>query len=192
MTEEETVPTPEPVEPATEQVQQDPQAARIAELEAALAAAKDERLRALAEAANVQRRAQKDREEALKYGPAALARDMLSVHDNLVRAIAAVPADVRAANPAFESLAAGVEMVERELTAAFAKHKILKIDPAGEKFDPNHHQAMFEVEHTGQPAGTVVQVLQPGYVLHDRLLRAAMVGVAKGSAEPPPKVDTVA
>lgn len=189
MTEEETVPNPEP---GQQPIAEDPRDARIAELEAEVATAKDERLRALAEAANIQRRAQKDREETQKYGAANFARDMLSVHDNLSRALAALPADVRAENPAFETLASGVEMVERELAAALAKHKIEKVSPMGEKFDAHRHQAMFEVENTGQPAGTVIQVLQAGYMLHDRLLRPAMVGVAKGAAEAPPKVDTVA
>jgi len=191
MSQEERVPAPDAPEP-TPDMPGDPVEARIAELEAALAAAKDERLRALAEAANIQRRAQKDREDLQKYGAAGLARDMLSVSDNLARAVAAIPADVRAANPAFESLAAGVEMVQKEIQSAFAKHKIQKIEPLGEKFDAHRHQAMFELENTGQPAGTVVQVLQAGYMLHDRLLRPAMVGVAKGPAEAPPRVDTTA
>ncbi len=155
-------------------------AERIAALEREVAELKDQHLRALADAENARRRAQRDREDAAKFGATGLARDLLSVADNLRRAIESVPEDARAGDAALESLVSGVEMVERELLSAFGKHGIEKIVPEGERFDPNLHQAMFEVEDSGQPAGTVVQVLQPGYIINGRLLRAAMVGVAKG------------
>ena len=156
---------------------------RVAALEAEVAQLKDERLRALAEAENARRRAQRDREEASRYGAAGLARDMLGVADNLRRAIGAVTPEARSADPALETLVTGVELVERELLSAFERHRIRKVEPQGEKFDANLHQAMFEVENTGQAAGTVVQVLTPGYTINGRLLRPAMVGVAKGQPE---------
>jgi molecular chaperone GrpE len=161
----------------------DPEAATIEALNAARAEAaqlKDQLLRTLAESENVRRRAQRDREEAGKYAVADFARELLGVADNLRRAIEAIPAEALAADEALRNLAAGVELTERQLLSAFEKFKLRRIDPQGERFDSNLHQAMFEVPGTGQPAGTVVQVLQPGYLLHDRLLRPAMVGVAKG------------
>ncbi len=146
------------------------QAARIAELEAETQALKDERLRALAEVENMRRRSERERREASRYGATGLARDLLGVADNLRRALA---------SGGGEGLLEGVEMVERELGAAFARHNIARIEAEGERFDHNRHQAMFEVETADAEAGTVVQVVQEGYLLHDRLLRPAMVGVAK-------------
>ena len=152
----------------------------IAELEADLAAMKDQMLRALAEAENTRRRAERDRQEATKYGAVGLARDMLSVSDNLRRALEALPEDARDGEGWAKDLIAGVELIEREVLDAFGKHGVVKLEPLGEAFDHNFHQAMFELEDLEKPAGTVVQMLQPGYRLHDRLLRAAMVGVSKG------------
>ena len=149
------------------------QAARIAELEAETQALKDERLRALAEVENMRRRSERERREASRYGATGLARDLLGVADNLRRALA---------SGGGEGLLEGVEMVERELGAAFARHNIARIEAEGERFDHNRHQAMFEVETADAEAGTVVQVVQEGYLLHDRLLRPAMVGVAKAPA----------
>ena len=142
------------------------------------AALKDQLLRALAEAENVRRRAQRDREEAGKYAISAFARELVAVADNLRRAIDAIPPAAMANDEALKNLAAGVELTERQLLAAFERFQLRKIEPLGEKFDSNLHQAMMEVPDSGQPAGTVVQVLQPGYRLHDRLIRPAMVGVA--------------
>jgi molecular chaperone GrpE len=161
-------------------------------IEAELADAKDKLLRALAETENVRRRAQRDREDATRYGAAKFAGDMLSVADNLHRAIESAPQGEGQSGPV-GNLVAGVAATERELLAALERHGVKKIDPRpGERFDPNFHEAMFEVENTGQPAGSIVQVLQPGYVIHDRLLRAAMVGVAKVSGAPEPRrVDEV-
>jgi molecular chaperone GrpE len=162
---------------------------------------KDQLLRALAETENVRRRAARDREDAQRYAASNFAKDMLTVSDNLARALQHIPAEQLESDPALKSLYDGVAATERQLLAAFERHDIKRIDPLGEKFDPHLHQAMFEVPGSGQPAGTVVQVLQPGYVMHDRLLRAAMVGVAKADpgaktngegGEPGSRIDTVA
>jgi molecular chaperone GrpE len=153
-----------------------------AETEAEIAKLKDQLLRALAEQENIRRRGQRERDDAVKYAAQRVAGDLLSVADNLRRALDSAPA---APDEVTRNLLAGVAATERELIAAFEKHGIRRIDPLGEKFDHNLHQAMFELEATGKPAGTIVQVLQSGYVLQDRLLRAAMVGVAKGNAPAP-------
>jgi molecular chaperone GrpE len=152
---------------------------RIVELEAELAEQKDRLLRALAETENVRRRAQREREDASRYAVAGFAKDLLSAADNLRRALDSLPeSEVR--DDRTRSLLAGVAATERELLGIFERHGIKRIDPKGERFDHNFHQAIFEAERPDQPSGTIVEVLQPGYVLHDRLLRPAMVGVAKG------------
>ena len=164
---------------------------RVAALETELAETQDKLLRALAETENVRRRAQRERIDAERYGFSKFAGDLLSVADNLRRALDSLP-ESKARDDRTRGLLAGVAATERELLAAFERHGLQRIDPKGERFDHNFHQAVFEVEHTGQPAGTVVEVLQPGYVLHDRLLRPAMVGVAKGgpaAVEPDGKDD---
>jgi molecular chaperone GrpE len=155
--------------------------ARIAALEAEAAALKDQLLRALAEAENTRRRAERDRQEAAKYGAVGLARDLLSVADNLRRALEALPADARKDGAEWaKDLITGVELIEKDFLDAFARQGVEKLEPVGEPFDHNFHQAMFELEDPEKPAGTVVQLMQAGYRLHDRLLRAAMVGVSKG------------
>ncbi len=156
---------------------------REAELAAELATLKDQLLRALAETENLRRRSARDRDETAKYAMAGFARDLLSPVDNLRRALESVPADADRDNEALATLLSGVELTERELLQAFEKHGLRKIEPMDVPFDHNVHQAMFEVEDTGKPAGTVVQLLQAGYMLHDRLLRPAMVGVAKGEPD---------
>jgi molecular chaperone GrpE len=158
--------------------------ARIAALEAELAEERDRLLRALAETENVRRRAQRERTDAEKYAFSGFARDLLSVGDNLRRALDSLP-ESEARDDRTRGLLSGVAATERELLAVFERHGLKRIDPVGERFDHNFHQAVFEAERTGRPAGTIVEVLQPGYVLHDRLVRPAMVGVAKGGAEPP-------
>lgn len=157
-------------------------AAEIADL-------KDKLLRAVAETENTRRRAQRDREDAAKYGVSNFARDVLAVADNLRRALDSVPED-QTDNEVIKTLVAGVELTENELKAAMERHGIREVNPEGEKFDHNLHQAMFEVPNTGQPDGTVVQVMQVGYTIHDRLLRPAMVGVAKGGDKPGGANDT--
>jgi molecular chaperone GrpE len=166
----------EAVEPSPE--------ARVTELEAELAEYKDRLLRALAETENVRRRAQREREDASKYAIAGFAKDLLSAADNLRRALESLP-ESEAKDERTRSLLAGLAATERELLGVFERHGIKRIDPKGESFDHNFHQAIFEAERPDQPSGTVVEVLQPGYVLHDRLLRPAMVGVAKGGEKPP-------
>ena len=158
---------------------------QLAALETELAETKDRLLRALAEAENTRRRFQREREETQKYAIGGFAKDLLTAVDNLRRALAAVPeADVK--DQMTRGLLDGVAATERELLAAFERHGLKRVDPAGEKFDHNVHQAIFEIERDGVAPGTVVEVLQPGWLLHDRLLRPAMVGVAKagGAAKP--------
>jgi molecular chaperone GrpE len=155
---------------------------RLAAVEAELADTKDRLLRTLAETENVRRRLQREREDAQKYAIGDFAKDLLSAVDNLRRAIEAIP-EAEITDPRTRSLLDGVAATERELLAAFERHGLKRIDPQGERFDHNFHQAIFEVERPGAPAGTVIEVLQPGYLLHDRLLRPAMVGVAKGGAK---------
>lgn len=169
------------------------------DLEAAraeMAQLKDQLLRALAETENVRRRAQREREDAGKYAIANFARDVLQVSDNLHRALEAIPASALAEDEALRNLHEGVSATERQLDAALERQQVKRIWPMGEKFDANFHQAMFEIPTADQLPGTVVQVMQAGYVIHDRLLRPALVGVAKapsGEAPPPQgKVDTIA
>jgi molecular chaperone GrpE len=170
----------EPLESETEERSPD---ARLTALEAELAEQKDRLLRALAETENVRRRALREREDASKYAVTGFARDLLSAADNLRRALDSLPeAEVR--DERTRSLLAGVAATERELLSVFERHGIRRIDPTGEPFDHNFHQAIFEAERSDLPSGIVVEVLQPGYVLHDRLLRPAMVGVAKGGPKP--------
>lgn len=155
---------------------------RLAAVESELTDTKDRLLRALAETENVRRRLQRERDDAQKYAVGAFAKDLLSTVDNLQRALDAMPED-EIADQRARGLRDGVAATERELLAAFERHGLKRIDPKGEPFDHNFHQAIFEAERPDLPAGTVVEVLQPGYVLHDRLLRPAMVGVAKGGAK---------
>lgn len=156
-----------------------PDAAEIAEL-------KDRLLRTLADMENLRQRTRREVEEAQKYAVTGFARDMLEIADNLRRALESVPAAEDQPEPV-RNLLAGVEMTEKALLAAFEKHKIRKVIPErGERFDHKLHQAMFELPTAEQPPGTVAEVMAPGYVIADRLLRAAMVGVAKVPPEPPP------
>jgi molecular chaperone GrpE len=165
----------ETVEPSAEE--------RVAALEAELAEQKDHLLRALAETENVRRRGQREREDASKYAVSGFAKELLSVADNLRRALDSLPeSEVR--DERTRGLLAGVAATERELLSVFERHGIQRIDPDGERFDHNLHQAIFEAERPGKPGGTIIEVLQPGYVLHDRLLRPAMVGVAKENPRP--------
>ena len=161
-----------------------PEERAVVQLEAELADTKDRLLRALAETENVRRRAQREREDASKYAIAGFAKDLLSAADNLRRALESLP-ESEAKDERTRSLLAGVAATERELLGVFERHGIKRIDPKGERFDHNFHQAIFEVERPGAAPGTVIEVLQPGYVLHDRLLRPAMVGVAKAGAPHP-------
>lgn len=142
---------------------------------------KDRALRAAAEMENLRRRTARDVADARAYAIANFARDMLAVSDNLRRALDAVPSGEAGTSAAsLSTLAEGVEMTERAMLSALERHGVKKLAPEGEKFDPNFHQAMFEVPNPEVPANTVVQVVQPGYSIGERVLRPAMVGVAKG------------
>ena len=188
-----------PPEPEAEQAETPEEAVaeatpedRIAELEAELAATNDRLLRLMAETENIRRRSQREREDTLRYAASGLAKDLLNVADNLHRALTAVPDDLRSGDEAAKNFVLGVEMTEKDLLAGFEKHAIKQILPVGEKFDYEKHQAMFELENTGKPAGTVVEMMQPGYIMHERLLRPAMVGVAKdGPEETPDNIEPV-
>ena len=160
---------------------------RLTDLEEEVAALKDQLLRQKAETENVRRRAEKDKQDAGQYAVTSFAREMLTVGDNLSRALSALPDEV---SDDMKVVIDGVQMTERELLNIFERFGIKKVSPeAGEKFDPKEHQAMFEVPTEEYPAGSVVQVVATGYMIKDRLLRPAMVGVAKNEKA---KVDTEA
>lgn len=162
-------------------------APREAELEAELQDTKERLLRALAETENLRRRSMRDLEEAHKYAITNFARELLEVADNLSRALDAVPPRARDEIDFVKNLADGIALTEKALLTSFERHQIAKVTPEiGDKFDHNRHQAMFEVETAEQPPGTVAQVLQPGYTIAERLLRPALVGVAKAPASTPP------
>jgi molecular chaperone GrpE len=134
---------------------------------------KDRLLRQAAETENVRRRLERDKADTAAYAMTGFARDLLAVADNLRRAVSALPAE------GFDAVRSGIEATERELIAIFGRHGISKVEAAGQKLDPNRHQAMIEVEHETHAPGTIVDELQPGYVIKDRLLRPALVSVAK-------------
>ena len=161
-------------------VAEDDAAARIAALEEEVAELNDKLLRALAEAENVRRRAQRDKEDTAKYGIKNFAEGIPGVADNLSRAMASIDADARVKDPNLENLFVGVEMVQKDLMSTFERYGVTPIKALGAKFDPMLHEAMYEIEDTDTPAGTIAQVLEPGYVLHGRTLRAAKVGITKG------------
>ena len=154
---------------------------RIAELESELAALTDRMLRAAAEAENVRRRGERERADVRKFAVQTFAGDVLAVADNLQRALDAVPVEERG-NEAVAGLVEGVELTRKEFASVLERHGVKPVEALGRRFDPNLHQAMFEVESADDEAGTVVQVLRGGYTIHERLLRAAMVGVAKAPA----------
>jgi molecular chaperone GrpE len=159
-------------EPATE---------AVAALTKEVADLKDKHLRALAEMENLRRRTEREIVDGRLYGIAGFARDVLGIADNMRRALDAVGTDMRQqADAGVKALLEGVELTERELLKTLEKHGIKKFEPLGEKFDPNLHQAMFEVPDASLPPGTVVQVVQAGYKIGERILRPAMVGVSKG------------
>jgi len=156
-------------------------------LTAEIAELKDKLLRSIAETENLRRRAEREREEARAYAATAFARDMLNVGDNMNRALESLDAETREnAGDAIKTLIDGIELTQRELLNVFERHGIRQLDPAGEKFDPNFHQAMFELEDETVPSGTVVQVVQSGFKIGQRVLRPAMVGVSKGGPKTAP------
>ncbi|MBW8618943.1 MAG: nucleotide exchange factor GrpE [Hyphomicrobiales bacterium] len=152
---------------------------------------KDKALRTMADMENLRRRTEKEVVDARTYAVSSFARDMLTVADNMRRGIESVPQEQRtSADGALKTLLEGVELTERDLLKTLEKYGIKQIDPQGQRFDPNLHQAMFEVEDTSVTTGTVVQVVQAGFVIGERVLRPALVGVSKGG--PKPGVDTSA
>jgi molecular chaperone GrpE len=149
---------------------------------------KDRLLRTLAEMENLRKRTEREVADSRVYGISAFARDVLGVADNIQRALEAIGEDWKKhADEAGRALYEGVELTERDLLRALEKHGVRKIDPQGQKFDPNLHQAVYEVPDDSVAAGTVVQVLQPGFTIGDRILRPAMVGVAKGGPKSAPE-----
>ena len=162
-----------PAEPAEEAAAEEvPPEDEIAEL-------KDKLLRTLAESENIRRRARREREDTAKYAIANFAREMLGAADNLRRALDAIPQGAPGGDDSLGALIEGVQLTERALQSVFERNGIRKIDPMGEKFDHDFHEAMFEVPTDDAEPGTVVQVIELGYLIHDRLLRAAKVGIAK-------------
>jgi molecular chaperone GrpE len=155
---------------------------------AALAAEfKDKLLRTLAEMENLRRRTEREVGDARAYGVASFARDLLGVSDNMRRALDAIAPELRAsAEAGVKALIEGVELTERELQKALEKNGVRQFSPRGAKFDPNVHQAMYEVPNASVPAGSVVEVVQPGYMIGERVLRPAMVGVSKGGPKAAP------
>jgi molecular chaperone GrpE len=148
------------------------------------AEARDRMLRTLAEMENLRKRTSREVADARTYGITGFARDVLEIADNLQRALDALPAEARAAaDPGMKALIEGVELTERSLLNTLEKNGVKKFDPSGGKFDPNFHQAMYEVPDASVPAGTVVQVMQSGFMIGERILRPALVGVSKGGAK---------
>jgi molecular chaperone GrpE len=158
-----------------------PESVQEVDLAAELAQTKDHLLRAMAETENTRRRMRKEAEDAQKYAISSFAKEILVVSDNFSRALESMPKE-GASEETLKNLVTGVEATERQLQAIFERFGIKKIDPMGLPFDPHFHRVMMEIEDLSKPAGTVVQVLQAGYMIHDRLLREALVAVSKGGA----------
>ncbi len=183
----------QPVNQATPETSSDPAAAAasapqedpMVALAREAAGYKDKLLRSLAEMENLRKRTERQVADARDYGIAGFARDILAVADNMARALGALDADLREkADAGTKALLDGVELTERELIKVLEKHGVKKFEPLGEKFDPNLHQAMFEMPDPSRPAGTVAQVVQAGYMIGERVLRPALVGIAKGGPKP--------
>jgi molecular chaperone GrpE len=177
-------------DPEEEVVEEEISAEAAAEDEAAtlraeVAELKDRLLRSLADAENIRKRGERDRRDAEIYGATRLARDLLSVYDNFDRALGNVTDAVRSAAP---GLIEGIELTRRDLLSAFEKNRIVKVSPQpGERFDPKQHQAMFEAPAPGTRAGDIIQVMNDGFMIGDRLLRPAQVGVSSGGPAMPPR-----
>jgi molecular chaperone GrpE len=159
-------------------------------LDRELAETKDRLLRTLADMDNMRKRTEREVADARIYGISNFARDILGVADNMHRAMAALDEELRAkADVPTKVLLEGVELTERELMNVLEKHGVKRIEPLGQKFDPNRHQAMYEIEDASVPTGSVIQVMQAGYLIGDRVLRPALVAVAKGGGKAPPAND---
>jgi molecular chaperone GrpE len=174
-------PQAEPVNDAAPEAASAPEADPIAVLEAEKADLKDKLLRLMADMENLRRRTEREVADARTYAVANFARDMLNVADNIRRAIESVPEEAsRTAEGAFKGLIDGIDLTERDLLKNLERHGVKRLDPQGQKFDPNLHQAMFEIPNAEVPNGTVLQVVQSGYVIGERVLRPALVGVSRG------------
>ncbi len=145
---------------------------------------RDRLLRTMADMENLRRRTEREKADTARYAISNFARDVLTVGDNLKRTIEHVPVGAAAQDPALKSFLEGVEITERELLNALERHGVTRIEPLGQRFDPNCHQAMYEVQDANVPEGTVVDVMQAGYTIGDRCLRPALVAIAKGGAKP--------
>ena len=164
----------------------EPEAGSVEALTKEIAESRDRMLRTLADMENLRKRTAREVADSRVYGISNFARDVLDIADNLQRALDATPEETRAsADPAIKALIEGVELTERSLLNALEKNGVKKQDPIGEKFDPNFHQAMFEVPDSSVISGTVVQVVQAGYTLGERVLRPALVGVSKSAPKAP-------
>ena len=163
-------------------------AAKIKALELEVADWKDKMMRALADAENTRRRAVKDREDAGKYAVTSFAKDLFDFSDNFHRALAAIPQELHN-DERIGAIITGLEAMDANLLKTFEKHGIKKIEPLDETFNPNFHEVMFEAPVPGKPAGIVIQVVEAGYVIADRLLRAAKVGISKGGMGTDHQVD---
>ena len=163
----------------------DPEPGSVEVLAKEAAESRDKMLRTLAEMENLRKRTAREVADARMYGITGFARDILDIADNLQRALDALPEDVRDnADPGLKALIEGVELTERSLLITLEKNGVKKFDPSGQKFDPNFQQAMYEVPDASVPSGTVVQVVQSGFMIGERILRPALVGVSKGGAKP--------
>ena len=151
----------------------------ISDLEQKVSDLKDQLMRTLADGENLRKRTLKDVEHSKKYSHISFVKDLVSSVDNLQRALEAVPEDTSSLPEPIKNLIIGLEIIEKEIISTLEKHNVKQIDPLGEKFDYNFHQAMFEVPTNDNEPGIVVQVSQKGYILHDRLVRPAMVGISK-------------
>ena len=158
--------------------------AKVAAQEAQIAELTDRLLRTAAEMDNIRKRSEREKIDTIKYAITKFAGDMVGVGDNFQRAVSAVPPGAADADPALKSLIEGVTLTEREFLSVLEKHGVTRVDPLGDAFNPNFHQAVMEQDNTDVPAGTVLQVFQAGYVIEDRVLRPAMVVVSKGGFKP--------
>jgi len=178
---------PEPVVSKPYIMPDDPEPGSVEALAKEAADLRDKMLRTLAEMENLRQRTRREVADSKIYGITGFARDVLDIADSLQRTIDAVPAETReSADPLLKALIEGVELTERSLLNALEKNGVKKFDPQGEKFNPNFQQAMYEVPDPSVPAGTVVQVVQAGYTIGERVLRPALVGVSKGGAKAAP------
>src|ERR1700760_1698267 len=183
--------TAEPVVPKPYIMPDDPEEGSVEALAKEAAESRDKMLRTLAEMENLRQRTRREVSDAKTYGITGFARDVLDIADNLQRALDAVPAEAKAtADPGLTALIEGVELTERSLLNALEKNGVKKFDPMGQKFDPNFQQAMYEVPDASVPSGTVVQVVQAGFTIGERVLRPALVGVSKGGAKAAPAANS--